>query len=100
MPSTDPLTAALDARIAAAQAAMLEAAIDLGASADALRSRIANGDVLTATVLPPQGGQDLVEILGYRVSADLPPQVRPGETLLQVTGFSGTQILVRNLGTA
>jgi len=80
---------------------MLEAAIDLGASADALRSRIANGDVLTATVLPPQGGQDLVEILGYRVSADLPPQVRPGETLLlQVTGFSGTQILVRNLGTA
>ncbi len=96
--STDPISAAISARIAAAEAAMLEAAISIGASAELLQSQISTGDVLTAVVLPPQNGQDFIEIFGQRVAAQLPPGVNPGETLLlQVTGFSGTQIYVRNL---
>ncbi|HLI96894.1 MAG TPA: hypothetical protein VKT72_12505 [Candidatus Baltobacteraceae bacterium] len=97
--STDPLSIAISARVAAAEAAMLEAAISIGASAELLQAQISTGDVLTAVVLPPQNGQDFIEILGQRVAAQLPPGVNPGETLLlQVTGFSGTQIYVRNLG--
>ena len=80
---------------------MLEAAINLGITADALQAQITIGDVIAAKILPPQGGQDLIEILGQPVVAQLPPGVHPGETLLlQVTGFSGTQIYVRNLGIA
>lgn len=80
---------------------MLEAAINLGITADALQAQITVGDVLAAKILPPQGGQDLIEIIGQPVVAQLPPGVHPGETLLlQVTGFSGTQIYVRNLGVA
>src|SRR5579884_248152 len=95
----DPLAAAISARVAAAEAAMLEAAINLGVSADVLQAQISTGDVLSATVLPPQNGQDLIEILGQRVAAQLPPGIHPGETLLlQVTELSGTQIYVRNLG--
>lgn len=66
-----------------------------------LQAQISAGDLLTATVLAPQGGQDLLEILGQRVIAHLPPDVRPGEQLvLQVTGFESNRILVRNLGIA
>ncbi len=99
MSGTDPL-AAISARVvAAAEAAMLDAAINLGVSADVLETQISLGDVLPAQVLPPQNGQDYVQLLGLRVAAQLPPAVYPGETLLlQVTGFSGTQIFVRNLG--
>jgi hypothetical protein len=99
MSATDPLAAAISARVAAAEAAMLDAAITIGVSAEVLQAQISTGDVLAATILPPQNGQDLIEILGQRVAAQLPPGVYPGETLLlQVTGFSGTQIYVRNLG--
>ena len=99
MSGTDPL-AAMSARVAAAQAAMLDAAIDLGVSAGVLQAQIATGDILSAKILAPQNGQDLIEILGQRVAAQLPPGVHPGETLLlQVTGFGAQQIFVRNLGT-
>lgn len=99
MSGTDPL-AAITARVAAAEAAMQDAAINLGVSAEVLQAQINAGDILAAKVLAPQGGQDVIEILGQRVSAQLPPGVHPGEMLLlQVTGFSGTQIFVRNLGT-
>lgn len=99
MSGMDPL-AAITAQVAAAEAAMLEAAINLGVSADVLQAQISIGDIVAAKILPPQNGQDLIEILGQRVAAQLPPGVHPGETLLlQVTGFAGTQIYVRNLGT-
>lgn len=89
----------MSARVLAAEAAMLEAAINLGVSTEVLQAQISIGDILAAKILPPQNGQDLIEILGQRVSAQLPPGVHPGETLLlQVTGFAGTQIYVRNLG--
>lgn len=89
----------MSARVAAAEAAMLEAAINLGVSSEVLQAQISIGDILAAKILPPQNGQDLIEILGQRVSAQLPPGVHPGETLLlQVTGFAGSQIYVRNLG--
>src|SRR5579884_3142468 len=98
MSGIDPLVA-LSARVAAAEAAMLDAALDLGVSADELQSHIRTGDVLPAKILAPQGGQDLIEIAGLRVTAELPPGLLPGETiLLQVTGFSGPQMYVRNLG--
>lgn len=78
---------------------MLEAAINLGVSAEILQAQISLGDILAAKILPPQNGQDLIEILGQRVAARLPPGVHPGETLLlQVTQLAGTQIYVRNLG--
>lgn len=99
MSGIDPLLA-MSARVAAAEAALLEAAINLGASAEILQAQISIGDVLAAKVLPPQNGQDFIELLGQRVAAQLPPGVHPGETLLlQVTGFAGQQIYVRNLGT-
>jgi Flagellar hook-length control protein FliK len=97
--AADPL-AAITARVVAAEAAMLEAAINLGAAAELLEAQINVGDVLAAKILPPQQGQDLIEILGRRVAAQLPPGIHPGETLLlEVTGFSATQVFVRNLGT-
>lgn len=100
MSGIDPLLALMSARVAAAEAAMLEAAINLGVSTEELQAQIGIGDILAAKVLPPQGGQDLIEILGQPVVAQLPPGVHPGETLLlQVSGFAGTQIYVRNLGT-
>ena len=90
----------MSARVAAAEAAMLDAAINLGISADLLQAQLSIGDVIAAKILPAQNGQDLIDMLGLRVAAQLPPGVHPGETLLlQVTGFAGTQIYVRNLGT-
>jgi hypothetical protein len=80
-------------------AALIDAALNLGVPVDILQTQISLGDLLAATILPPQQGQDLIEILGQRVVAQLPADVHPGDTLvLQVTGFRGNQILVRNLG--
>jgi hypothetical protein len=85
--------------VAAAEAAFIEAALDLGISADVLQAQLSVGDLLTATVLPAQNGHDVLEIFGRQVAAELPPDVRPGDTLvLQVSGFSGNRIVVRNLG--
>ncbi len=88
MPGVDPL-------------ANLVTALDLGIPLPVLQAQINLGDLLAATVLAPQNGMDLIEILGQQVVAQLPPDVHPGDTLvLQVTGFTGNQILVRNLGEA
>ncbi len=82
----------------AADAVALEVAA-LKADAEALRALLATGDIVSARVLPFNGLTDLLEILGNRVAASLPPTVRPGETLiLEVAGFDGDRILVRNLG--
>jgi hypothetical protein len=98
MSSVDPLAVAA-AQGAATQSGVPDASLDLGAVAQILQSQLAAGDVLEATILPAQGGQDLILILGQTVVAQLPPDVHPGDVLLlQVTGFQGNQILVRNLG--
>jgi hypothetical protein len=96
----DPLSLGLAKNVvAAAEAAFIEAALDIGVPVDLLQAQLSVGDFLTATVLPPQNGHDQLEIFGRQVAASLPPDVRPGETLvLQVTGFSGNSIVVRNLG--
>lgn len=97
MSGIDP--AALAALVNEAKDAMLQATLDLGVPAEVLQARVHVGDLLAATVLPPEHGQDFIELLGQRISAQLPPDVRPGETLvLQVTGFTANQIVVRNLG--
>jgi hypothetical protein len=99
MSGIDPPAALAAARVAAAEASMIEAALNLGVSAEQLRSQIRAGDVLPAKILAPVGGQDLIEIAGRPVVAQLPPGLNPGQTiLLQVTGFAGTQMFVRNLG--
>ncbi|HKE36116.1 MAG TPA: flagellar hook-length control protein FliK [Candidatus Baltobacteraceae bacterium] len=96
MSSLDPL-AAIVADAALAQSAV--AAIDLGVQIEILQQQLSVGDLLTATILPPQNGTDLLSFLGQTVQAQLPPGIDPGETLLlQVSGFTGNQILVRNIG--
>lgn len=100
MSGLDPLAAALAAQAAAgAQAAMDEAVLSIGADIAVLQAQINVGDVIAATVLPPQGGTDLLSFLGQTVPAQLPAGVNPGESLLlQVTSFTNTAVIVRNLG--
>jgi hypothetical protein len=89
--------AAAGAQGALAQSSL--AAIDLGVAIEILQAQLTVGDLLTATILPPQGGADLLSFLGQTVAAQLPPGINPGESLLlQVTGFTSSQIVVRNLG--
>ncbi len=100
MSGLDPLAALAAQAVANAQAAMDEATLSLGADVAVLQAQISVGDVIAATVLPPQGGTDLLSFLGQTVVAQIPPGVNPGESLLlQVTGFTNTAVLVRNLGT-
>jgi len=52
--------------------------------------------VVTAQVLPSNGLTDLINILGNRVAAALPPSLQPGDLFTaQVTGFNGPQILLQ-----
>lgn len=95
MSSVDPF-AALFAQNAA-EAALAD--LTLGIPVELLQIQLNVGDMLAATVLPPQNGHDLLEILGQRIVAELPPTVKPGDTLLlEVTGSSGNRVLVSNLG--
>jgi len=97
MSGFDPLAAIAADAVSASTEALATAAIDL-LTFDALQAQINVGDILTATVLPPQNGNDQLSLLGQTVVAQLPPGVFPGETLeLRVTGFAGNQILVQNL---
>jgi hypothetical protein len=96
MSGVDPL-AALAVEAALQQSAL--AAIDLGVQIELLQSQLTVGDLISATILPPQGGADRLSLLGQTVLAQLPPGIDPGQSLLlQITGFSGNQVLVRNLG--
>ena len=70
----------------------------LAADAQALQGQVTTGQIVTAQVLPPNGLTDLIQILGNRVAAALPPGLAPGETFTaQVTGFDGPQILLQVL---
>jgi hypothetical protein len=94
----DPL-AALAADAGSLTQSTLQA-LDLGVQIELLQQQLSVGDLISATILPPDAGVDRIQIFGQTVAASLPPGIDPGETLLlQVTGFSGNQILVRNLGT-
>jgi len=96
MSGLNPL-AALAAQNALTQAQIQ--AIDLGVAVEILQQQLTVGDLLTATVLPSQGGVDFLQLFGTSVVAQLPPGVNPGQSLLlQVTGFANNQILVQNLG--
>ena len=100
MSGLDPL-AALSAAVAGAQSGVDIAALDLGVDIQLLQTQIAIGDILEATVLPPQDGSDYVSLAGHTVPAQLPPGINPGQSIaLQVTGFTPTALLVRNLGIA
>jgi hypothetical protein len=72
----------------------------LTADAEALASQVTTGQVVTAQVLPSNGLTDLINILGNRVAAALPPTLQVGDLFTaQVTGFNGPQILLQILGT-
>jgi hypothetical protein len=99
MSGVDPLAALAAQAVANAQAAINAATLSLGADVAALQAQISVGDVIAATVLPPQGGTDLLSFLGQTVAAQIPPGINPGETLLlQVTGFTNSTVTVQNLG--
>ncbi len=71
----------------------------LAADAKNLRELVAPGEVLVATVRPSNGLTDILEILGNRVAAALPPNLTPGDTIaVRVTGFDGERIVLQNLG--
>lgn len=102
--SVDPgATLAAASASAAASAAALEALIAaelqaLAADAEALATQVTTGQVVTAQVLPSNGMTDLINILGNRVAAALPPTLSPGDVFTaQVTGFDGSQILLQVL---
>jgi len=99
--SIDPSIAAAQAFVQAAESALADAALNLGAQADAIVAQLHVGDLLPALVLPAQNGTDRLEIFGQPVAAQLPPGIHPGETIvLQVNAFDGNKILVSNLGVA
>ncbi len=99
MSGLDPLALAAQA-VANAQAAMDQAILNLGADISVLQAQVNVGDVIAATVLPPQNGSDLLSFLGQTVQAQIPAGINPGETmLLQVTAFTNNAVIVRNLGT-
>ncbi len=98
MAGIDPSALAMQA-VLAAQTAISEATLDLGAIAQSVIAQLKTGDLLSALVLPPSEGVDHISLFGQSLPAQLPPGIAPGDTLaLQVTGFSPTQIFVRNLG--
>jgi hypothetical protein len=103
--SVNPAAANAAAASSSASAAAVEALIAaeitaLAAEAQALQGQVTTGQVVTAQVLPSNGLTDLIQILGNRVAAALPPGLAPGETFTaQVTGFNGTQILLQVLST-
>ncbi len=101
MSGLDPLAALAAQAVANAQAAMDEAVLSLNlGDAAVLQAQVNVGEVIAATVLPPQGGTDLLSFLGQTVIAQIPPGIHPGETmLLQVTGFTNSAVIVKNLGT-
>jgi hypothetical protein len=100
MSGLDPLAALAAQAVANAQASMDEAILSLGVDVAVLQAQVNVGEVIAATVLAPQGGTDLLSFLGQTVTAQIPPGIDPGETmLLQVTGFTNSAVIVKNLGT-
>jgi hypothetical protein len=100
MSGLDPLAALAAQAVANAQASMDEAILSLGVDVAVLQAQVNVGEVIAATVLAPQGGTDLLSFLGQTVTAQIPPGINPGETmLLQVTGFTNSAVIVKNLGT-
>ena len=79
------LTAAVDAEIAA-----------LAADAEALTGLLEVGSTARATVLKSNGLTDLLLIVGKRVAASLPPDLKPGDQIfVEVTGFTDGHINLR-----
>jgi hypothetical protein len=71
----------------------------LAADAKNLRELVSPGEVLSAIVRPSNGLTDILEILGNRVAAALPPTLVPGDVIaVRVTGFDGERIVLQNLG--
>ncbi|HEY0395525.1 MAG TPA: hypothetical protein VGD01_13590 [Candidatus Elarobacter sp.] len=97
--SVDPVLTAV-AGDAGLDALIADELAQLAADAQALRSLLIEGAVLTARVLPSNGLTDLLEIAGRRVAASLPPNVRPGDVLqVRVTGFDGDRTLLQVVAT-
>src|SRR6201996_4511583 len=108
--SVNPAALAANSAAASAAAAAANTPVEqliaaelnaLAADAQALEAQLVVGQVVTAQVLPSNGLTDLINILGNRVAAALPPNLQPGDLFqAQVTGFNGPQILLQYLNTA
>jgi hypothetical protein len=100
-PAAVNAAAASNSASAAAVEQLIAAEITaLAAEAQALQGQVTTGQIVTAQVLPSNGLTDLIQVLGNRVAAALPPGLTPGETFTaQVTGFDGPQILLQVLST-
>ncbi len=82
---TAQVAAAVDAEIAA-----------LAADAEALKGLLDIGSTARATVLKSNGLTDLLQIVGKRVAASLPPDLKPGDQIfVEVTGFTDGHINLR-----
>src|SRR5471032_2458897 len=96
MAGVDPVSGgATNATFAAAVDAELAA---LAADAKALEALLSAGDIVQAKVLPSNGLTDLIQILGNRVAAALPPNLVPGDVItVQVTSIADGHINVQIL---
>jgi hypothetical protein len=96
MAGVDPVSGgATNATFAAAVDAELAA---LAADAKALEAMLSAGDIIQAKVLPSNGLTDLIQILGNRVAAALPPNLVPGDVItVQVTSIADGHINVQIL---
>ena len=81
----------------AAQVAAVDAEIAaLAADAEALTVLLDVGSTARATVLKSNGLTDLLLIVGKRVAASLPPDLKPGDQIfVEVTGFADGHINLR-----
>ncbi len=81
----------------ASLATLVEAELQiLATEGAALRALLAEGDVVQAQVLPPNGLSDLLSIAGFRVAAALPPTLVPGDVItVAVTSTANGQITVQ-----
>lgn len=90
--------AGLDALSSANASAQVAAAIDaeiaaLAADAETLKGLLDVGSTARAVVLKSNGLTDLLQIVGQRVAASLPPDLKPGDVIyVQVTGFEDGHI--------
>ncbi len=93
--------AGLEALGGANLAAQVAAAVDveiaaLAADAQALTGLLDVGNTARATVLKSNGLTDLLLIVGKRVAASLPPDLKPGDQIfVEVTGFTDGHIDLR-----
>ena len=90
MAGLDAVSGSIQAQVAAAVDVEIAA---LAADAEALTGLLDVGSTARATVLKSNGLTDLLQLVGKRVAASLPPDLKPGDQItVQVTSFENGRI--------